>query len=33
MLLVRNGDAHARETNRQTYKTYRERTPMSTIRS
>jgi hypothetical protein len=33
MLLVRNEDAHARETSRQTYKTYRESTPMSTIRS
>jgi hypothetical protein len=33
MLLVRNGDARARETSRQNYQTDRERTPMSSIRS
>jgi len=33
MLLVRNGDARVRETGRQNYQTYRERSLMSSTRS
>jgi hypothetical protein len=33
IFLARNGDARARETSRQNYQTYREHTPMSSIRS